>query len=112
MSDRTPVWSDGFDFKPWAPPDLNWTWLWVRCRNPFCCHVRAVPLGPWRIRWGEADTRAAIRRNFRCGVCGTKGCDLHEPRLDYEGIETFPVGKELRMAGPRQRVRNGSPEME
>lgn len=112
MSDRTPIWNSDFDFKPWSPPDLRWNWLWVYCLNPSCSHCRAVPLAPWRIRWGETDTPAAMRRHFRCGVCGTKGCYFLEPKLDYAGIETFPAGRELRMAGPRKRVRDGSSEME
>ncbi|MBN9546948.1 MAG: SOS response-associated peptidase family protein [Alphaproteobacteria bacterium] len=102
MSDRpnrTPIW--GKDFKPWSLPDIRMSWLWVYCVSPFCNHARAVPLAPWRIRWGEDDVEAAMAKRFFCGVCGRKGCTFHKPAMDHEGIETFPAGKELRMSGGR-----------
>jgi putative SOS response-associated peptidase YedK len=99
MADRTPIWAPGFT--PWAPPKITWSWLWVQCVSPFCNHRRAVPLAPWRVRWGELDVQAAMRQRMRCGVCGTKGCTFLNPLLDQEGIETFPAGHEIHMAGPR-----------
>lgn len=43
-----------------------------------------------------------MRQRFRCGVCGRKGCTFVDPAMDHDGIETFPAGRELRMAGHRE----------
>lgn len=43
-----------------------------------------------------------MRARFRCGMCGRKGCTFVNPLLDNDGIETFPAGREVWMAGPRQ----------
>ncbi len=37
-------------------------WVWVSCVSPFCGHSRAVPLAPWRIRWGAEDVSSLMRR--------------------------------------------------
>lgn len=100
MADRTPIWGPGF--KPWAPPEIRVSWVWVYCVSPFCNHARAVPIVPWRIRWGEPDPSPLMKQRFRCGVCGQKGCLFVKPSMDHDGIETFPAGRELRMAGHRE----------
>jgi hypothetical protein len=61
-----------------------------------------VPLAPWRIRWGEADNLAAMRRHFRCGACDRKSCVFIEPHVDREGVDPFPVGRELTIGGERK----------
>src|SRR6185312_2656159 len=40
--DRTPIWRDDFEFKPWTPPDLNWTWVW-----PFASILLALTVAPF-----------------------------------------------------------------
>jgi putative SOS response-associated peptidase YedK len=83
-------------------------WVWVYCISPFCNHARAVPLAPWRIRWGVEDPSPLMRRYFRCGVCGRSGCVFHPPRESIKGVietwdpEYFPAGRELHMAGPKE----------
>lgn len=96
---RIPIWNG--NFKSWSPPNIRHPWLWVHCISPFCNHGRAVPIAPWRIRWGD-DATAAMRRHFRCGVCGRKGCVFEKPTIDQAGIEAFPASRPLRMAGQRQ----------
>lgn len=100
MAERIPIF--GPDYMAWSPPTIRWPWLWVCCVSPFCGHARAVPVTPWIIRWGQDDVAAAMRRYFRCGVCGGKGCNFISPAIDNEGIEAFPNGRELRMSGPRR----------
>jgi putative SOS response-associated peptidase YedK len=100
------------DFSPF---DMRPKWVWVYCVSPFCNHARAVPLVPWRIRWGVENPSALMRRYFRCGVCGRWGCTFHVPREAVHGVirtwdpEFFPAGKELRMAGPKEQF-EGSEE--
>jgi hypothetical protein len=43
-----------------------------------------------------------MQRQFYCGVCGRKGCKLFPPAVDTSGIEPFPAGREVWMAGPRE----------
>jgi len=83
--------------------------VWLTCVSPFCNHSRAIPLAPWRIRWGVHDVAGLMRRHFRCGVCGRKGCTFGRPEGGFpraNGVtfwdpEYFPAGKELHMAGPK-----------
>jgi putative SOS response-associated peptidase YedK len=97
--ERIPIWDR--PVQPWCLPDIRHRWFWVRCVSPFCNHARAVPITPWRIRWGESDTLAAMRRRFRCGVCGRKGCVFEAPTTDASGVAPFPAGRELWMSGPK-----------
>ena len=86
------------------------TWIMVRCADAYCGHGRAVPLAPWRIRWGVQDPRPLMQKHFRCGVCGRKGCSFDQAPRRYSGTqdakrwdpEFFPAGQELRMGGARQ----------
>ena len=99
MSDRIPIFDT--DFVAWSPPDVQWKWMWITCVSPFCGHARAVAFAPWAIRWSPEEVSAAMRRHFKCGVCGIKGCIFVRPALDHEGVEAFPTGREVRMAGHR-----------
>jgi putative SOS response-associated peptidase YedK len=79
-------------------------WLWVHCRSAFCGHVRAMPLAPWRIRWGVENPSLLMRRFFKCGACGRRGCEFVVPRRGngrngarIEDAEEYPHGKEMRM---------------
>jgi putative SOS response-associated peptidase YedK len=99
-SERLPIWDRAV--QPWCLPHVQHSWLWVCCVSPFCSHARAVPIAPWRVRWGEDDTLAAMRRQFRCGVCGQKGCVFLNPKTDIHGVAPFPAGRELVMSGARQ----------
>src|SRR5581483_4659287 len=91
--ERLPIWSE--DVQPWILPSVRNRWLWVYCRIPFCGHARAIPLAPWIIRWGVKDISRAIKRHFRCSMCGTRGCDFQAPQLDGNGIEPFPPREKL-----------------
>lgn len=83
-------------------------WAWIDCISPLCGHSRAVPLAPWRIRWGVRDPAPMMRRHFRCGVCGRTGCHF---RPSFRGSgqngacigedEPFPHGEELIISGKR-----------
>src|SRR6185437_270893 len=91
------------------PHEPKPTWLRVRCTSPFCNHSRALPLAPWRIRWGADRVIAMMRRYFRCGSCGRKGCIFEVPRRGtgqngaVKGyVEEYPWGKELRITGERR----------
>src|SRR5258706_937753 len=97
--ERIPIWDR--QVQAWCLPQVQHRWLWICCASPFCFHARAVPIAPWRIRWGERDTLAAMRRRFRCGVCGRKGCTFLNPTTDASGVAPFPAGRELRMSGPK-----------
>ena len=79
-------------------------WLWIFCTSPFCGHVRAMPLAPWRIRWGVENPSKQMRRYFRCAACGRKGCEFGVPRrgTGQNGArigedEEYPHNKEMRM---------------
>ena len=94
------------NYVPDTPP---LQWIWVRCKIPFCGHCRAVPLAPWRIRWGIENPLQLMGRHFRCGSCGRKGCEFEEPRrgtgqngavIGYH--EAYPHGRELRINGERR----------
>jgi hypothetical protein len=95
----------------YAPADFEKPakWVWVRCFDPHCCHARALPLAPWRIRWGVQDVFPLLRQRLRCGVCGRGGAVFDSPRQDWPGAngsrywdpEYFPA-RPLRIAGPRQ----------
>ena len=98
---RIPIWNG--PVTAWCLPDLRHSWFWVCCTSPSCNHRRAVPVAPWRIRWDEPDTLAAINRRFRCSVCGRKGCNFLPPPTDAEGVGPFPVGYQVWMAGERRR---------
>ncbi len=97
---RIPIWDSSVE--AWDLPRVRHSWLWVGCSSPLCGHRRAVPLAPWRIRWGEDDILAAMRRCFRCGACGRMGCVFHEPQVDGDGVEPFPAGRELVIGGERR----------
>jgi putative SOS response-associated peptidase YedK len=93
-------------FVPDTPP---LTWVWVYCVGPMCGHVRAVPLAPWRIRWGVENPTRLMRQHFRCGSCGRQGCEFGEPgrgsgqnggRIGDD--EPYPHGRELRINGERR----------
>jgi putative SOS response-associated peptidase YedK len=99
MTDHIPIF--GKEFKAWNPPAVRWKWMWVTCVSPFCGHARAVAFAPWAIRWSPEDVGAAMRRRFKFGVCGRKGCIFVRPALDHEGVEAFPAGREVRMGGQR-----------
>jgi hypothetical protein len=64
-------------FVPDADLDI---WVRVRCISPFCGNQRVLPLAPWRIRWGVANPTPMMRRHFRCGACGRKGCEFETAR--------------------------------
>jgi hypothetical protein len=98
-TERIPIWNS--PVQAWCLPYVQHAWLWVCCVSPFCNHARAVPIAPWRIRWGERDTLAAMRGRFRCGVCGRQGCEFRNPTTDANGIAPFPVGREMWMSGPK-----------
>jgi hypothetical protein len=93
-----------------APFETSPKWVWVCCVSPFCGHTRAIPLAPWRIRWGADNVASHMRRHFRCGSCGRRGCVFHRPRPDFYGAngtsnwgpEFFPTGKELRIGHERR----------
>lgn len=85
------------------------TWLWVHCTSPQCGHCRAVPLAPWRIRWGSENPTRLMRQHFRCGSCGRKGCVFQPPHVGtgQNGVvighrESYPNGRELRINGERR----------
>ena len=89
-------------YRPKDPPPSMW--VWVHCVSPFCGHTRAMPLAPWRIRWGTDDPARVMRQHFRCGLCGRKGCEFVVPRRgtgqNGYGIginEEYPHGQELRI---------------
>lgn len=78
-------------------------WIRVYCRIPFCGHSRAIPLAPWRIRWGVENPTPIMRKVFRCGLCGRRGCVFETPMLGtgqngrvlgYQ--EEYPYDAELR----------------
>jgi putative SOS response-associated peptidase YedK len=84
-------------------------WVRVRCTVPFCGHSRAMPLAPWRIRWGVENPTQLMRQSFRCGSCGRKGCEFEVPRhgTGQNGArvglnEEYPHGDELRINGERR----------
>lgn len=99
-AERIPIW--GPAVRIWAPPKQRCGWVWLYCRMPSCNHARAIPLAPWIIRWGKDQAVEAMHEHFKCGVCGVRGCSFVEPNLDMSGIEPFPAGAELRMAGGRE----------
>jgi len=103
-SERLPIWDR--EVRAWCLPDIRHSWFWVCCVSPFCNHARAVPLAPWRIRWGEPDVCVLMRRHFRCGVCGRKGCIFLAPTTDAKGVAPFPAGREVHMAGPKNKFEN------
>jgi hypothetical protein len=90
-------------------PDMRpMQWVRVRCKFPFCGHSRALPLAPWRIRWGTGNPTPLMARYFRCGSCGRNGCEFEVPYrgtgnngavVGYE--EPYPYGRELRINGER-----------
>ena len=41
-------------------------------------------------------------RHFRCGAYGRKGCVFFEPRVESDGAEPFPAGRELVIGGERR----------
>jgi putative SOS response-associated peptidase YedK len=85
-------------------------WITVRCISSLCGHGRAVPLAPWRIRWGQEDVAPLMARRFRCGVCGRPGCSFDQKPRDLVGVAGaerfepifFPAGRELAICGERQ----------
>ena len=85
-------------------------WITVRCVSSLCGHGRAVPLAPWRIRWGVEDVLPVMARRFRCGVCGKLGCSFDQKPRDFVGANGmdqfeptyFPAGHELAMCGERR----------
>jgi putative SOS response-associated peptidase YedK len=99
MADRIPIF--GKDFHPAHPPHVRWSWVWVYCVSPFCNHARAVAFSPWVIRWWPEEVGSAMRRHFKCSVCGRKGCVFVHPIIDGDGVEAFPFGREVRMGGQR-----------
>jgi hypothetical protein len=76
-------------------------WAWVSCVDPHCGHSRAISMVPWMIRWSVRSPFALMRQNFRCSVCGTRGCVFSPPLVDHSNVEFFPVGHEVRMGGER-----------
>ena len=101
MADRIPIFAD--DVSAWSLPAVRWSWLWVHCVSPFCGHAQAMALMPWRLRWDADNPCDAMRRHFRCAVCGRKGCTFVCPAVDSAGIEPFPEGAAaVRMAGERR----------
>jgi hypothetical protein len=43
-----------------------------------------------------------MRRHFRCGGCGRRGCVFYEPSVNGDGIEPFPAGNGLTIGGKRK----------
>jgi len=93
----------------YSPPEPKLQWIWLSCVYPFCGHTRAIPLAPWRVRWGDQDLFQNISRHFKCGSCGRRGCVFYEPRRGTGqngaavGIdEPYPWGRELRINGERR----------
>lgn len=91
------------------PYEREPNWLRVRCVSPFCGHSRALPLAPWRIRWGADKAIGMMRRHFRCGSCGRMGCEFQVPLratgqngVEQGYIEEYPHGRELRITGERR----------
>lgn len=85
------------------------TWLRVRCVSPFCGHSRALPLAPWRIRWGVDNPSQFMRQNFYCGSCGRKGCEFEAPQhgtgqngFQPDYAQSYPHGAEQRINGERK----------
>ena len=103
--EKLPIW-DGY-VHPANLPHVRHCWLWVYCRIPFCGHSRAVPLAPWRIRWGADSPEQLMRRYFRCAMCGTPGCVFGAPLLDGEGIEAFPAREALVRLGGTWPAQSG-----
>lgn len=52
-------------------------WLWLHCED--CGHMRAVPLAPFVIRWGDSASGDVLRKSARCSECGHKGAALQHP---------------------------------
>lgn len=56
----------------------------------------------------------AMRQHFRCSVCGPGGYEFVGPRLDAEGVASFPLGRQhIRIngeRGPDETVRPPKPE--
>src|ERR1700679_1163337 len=84
-------------------------WVRVRCTVPFCGHSRAMPLAPWRIRWGVQNPTQIMRQYFTCGSCGRKGCTFTAPYIGtgqngrvLGDNEPYPYGDELRINGERK----------
>jgi hypothetical protein len=105
---RIPIWNR--PVKPWCLAAVRHTWAWVVCISSFCGHRRAVPIAPWRIRWGEDDTWTAIRQHFRCGACGRKGCVFLVPQVDGEGIDPFPPRDQLLRIGGERKIGETYPD--
>ena len=91
------------------PETRSFFWVRVRCRIPFCGHSRAIPLAPWRIRWGVENPTRLMRRFFKCGSCGRRGCEFEAPHLGTGqngakiGVnQQYPHGDELRIRGERR----------
>jgi hypothetical protein len=99
LMEMLPIWPG-----PVGPhlPQVKHCWTWVHCNMTGCGHYRAVPLAPWRIRWGREDVYDAIRDHFYCSVCGRKKCDFVQPYLSGEGVQAFPTrGDHIWIGGER-----------
>jgi hypothetical protein len=65
-------------------------------------------MAPWRIRWGLQDVMGEIKRQFRCSVCGQRGCTFDLTPRDLVGAnglkrwepEFFPSAP-FRLGGER-----------
>jgi putative SOS response-associated peptidase YedK len=91
------------------PGQMYPLWVRVRCQSPSCGHSRAMPLAPWRIRWGVENPMPIMSKHFRCGSCGRQGCEFEAPHRGTgqngarRGVDQpYPHGDELRITGPRR----------
>jgi hypothetical protein len=66
-------------------------WVTLTCHR--CQHSVAIPLAPFRVRWGLEASSDTLRRNFRCTQCGTRstGVTVSAPVNAETDGQAFPV---------------------